>query len=73
MMNNPEITALLMRVDKACARMNDGLSAFASVLAVLVICLGVIRASQYANALSDSSATPPNLISQPFFGVSPYN
>lgn len=75
MMNDPtEIAAFLTRVNKACAKMNDGLSAFASVLAVLVLCLGLFRATEYAAAMSANSAVPyAGFVGQPLLGVSSYN
>ena len=39
---------LLARLDKACGRMNAGLAAIATVLAVVVLCMSVIRASEAA-------------------------
>ena len=75
MMNDPvEIAALLIRVNKACARMNAGLSAFASVLAVLVLFMGVMRATEYANAMSANAPLPySTMAGQPLFGLAPYN
>lgn len=69
-----DMPEFLARIDKACARMNDGLSAFASILAVLVLCMGIIRATEYANALSaNSPSLYSNFAGQSVLGVSPYN
>lgn len=51
-----EFGAVLGRIDKVCARLNAGLSAFASVLTAVVIVAGAIRASEIAIDLSDRAA-----------------
>ena len=49
---------LLARLDKACEKMNAGLGAIATVLAVLVVFMGVIRASEVAVDLGVAANTP---------------
>lgn len=39
-------SALLARLDKACEKMNAGLSAIAIILAMAVLCMSIIRASE---------------------------
>jgi hypothetical protein len=53
-----KFAAFLEQVDLACARMNAGLSACATVLAVLVAFMGILRASELASDLSEQVAAP---------------
>ncbi len=48
---------LLARLDKACEKMNAGLGAIATVLAALVVFMGVIRASEVAADLGLAANT----------------
>lgn len=45
-------------LDKACEKMNAGLGAIATVLAVIVLVMAVIRASEIAINLGDAARIP---------------
>ena len=64
-----DIAVFAGRVNKACEALNDGLAAFAMALAVVVLFVGVVRASEYASAFSASAA----LAGQPVMGFTPGN
>lgn len=59
MENKTNIARLLRQIDAACARMNTGLSAFASVLAIVVLFMALIRASEITVDLGGNGTTPP--------------
>lgn len=55
MKNIAKIALFLHRFDKACARMNSGMTAFAAVLAVMVVFMGAIRAAATVSAAASAA------------------
>lgn len=62
MENETNIAQLLRKIDAACARMNAGLSAVASILAVAVVLTAIVRASEITTDLSANGTIPPAAI-----------